>query len=73
MNAEEIISYVLDEENLEAEEDQDAEEDILIEPTCPQSSDILQVLEMLRRYTVFNKNEECIHKYINRINSILGN
>ena len=73
MNDEEIISNVLDEENLEAEEDKDGDVDILIEPTCPQSGDVRQALEVLRRYMVFSDNGVCIHKCINRINSIVEN
>ena len=69
----EIISDVLDEENLEAEEDEDGDVDILIEPTCPQSGDVRQALEVLRRYMIFSDNVEYIHKCINRINSIVEN
>ena len=64
MNDEEIISDVLDDENLEAEEDEDGDVDILIEPTCPQSGDVRQALEVLRRYMIFSDNGECISYHI---------
>ena len=56
---------------LEAKEDEDGDVDILIEPTCPQLSDVLQALEVLRRYMIFCDSGQCIQRCINRTNSIV--
>ena len=76
LNDEEITPNVLDEETLEAEEEKDGDKDILVEPTCPQSVDVPQELEVLRRYMILSDNgggEGCTHKCINRIYSIVEN
>ena len=52
-----ILCDVLDEEGSETKDDTDG---VSNEPICPQSSDVHQVLDVLREYTLFSNNGEFI-------------
>ena len=51
-NDKEIIPDVFGEENFENEEVEDSDVDHLIEPTCPQSGIVRQILKVLRSYMI---------------------
>ena len=57
----------MDEEGSETEDDTDDE------PICPQSSDVCQVLDVLRECILFSDNGEFIHKYLNEISVLVEN
>ena len=57
-----ILHDVLDEEGSETEDDTD---DVSNEPIYPQSSNVRQVLDVLREYMLFIDNAEFIHKCLN--------
>ena len=65
-----ILCNVSDEEGSETEDDTDG---VSNEPICPQSSDVPQALDVLREYTLFSDNGECIHKCLNEISVLVEN
>ena len=70
MTDDEILCNVLAEEDSETEDDTD---DVCKEPTCPQSSDVRQALDVLRQYMLFSDNGEFIHKFLNEIRVLVEN
>ena len=65
-----ILCDVLDEEGSDTENDTD---DVSDESICPQSSDVCQALDVLRKYLLFSDNGEFIHKFLNEISKSLEN
>ena len=65
-----ILCDVLDEEGSETEDDTDG---VSNEPICPQSSDVRQALDVLRKYMLFSDNGEFIHKCLNEISLLVEN
>ena len=65
-----LLYEVLDEEGSETEDDTDG---VSNEPICPQSSDVRQVLDVLREYMLFSDNGEFIHKFLNEISVLVEN
>ena len=65
-----ILCDVLDEEGSETEDDTDG---VSNEPTCPQSSDVRQTLDVLREHMLFSDNGEFIHKCLNEISVLIEN
>ena len=70
MTDDEILCNVLAEEDSETEDDTD---DVCKEPTCPQSSDVHQALDVLRQNMLFSDNGEFIHKFLNEIRVLVEN
>ena len=65
-----ILYDILDEEGSETEDDT---YDVSNEPTCPQSGDVRQVLDVLREYMLFRDNDEFVHKSLNEISVLVEN
>ena len=63
-----ILRDVLDEEGSETEDHTD---DVSNEPIYPQSSNVRQVLDVLREYMLFIDNGEFIHKCLNEISVLV--
>ena len=65
-----VLYDILDEEGSETEDDT---YDVSNEPTCPQSGDVRQVLDVLREYMLFRDNDEFVHKSLNEISVLVEN
>ena len=65
-----VLYGILDEEGSETEDDT---YDVSNEPTCPQSGDVRQVLDVLREYMLFRDNDEFVHKSLNEISVLVEN
>ena len=63
-----ILCDFLDEEGSESEYDV---ADVSNEPICPQSSNVRQVLDVLREYMLFSDNGEFIHKRLSEISVLV--
>ena len=70
MTVDAILCDVLDVEGSETEDDAD---DVSNEPICPQSSDVSQALDVLRKYMLLSDNGDFIHKCLNEISVLVEN